>query len=102
LTGGISSLRKHIKRYSISLLPLVVYILFDATRNWDTHGKTYKTKCEEQGIVMYPGVEPAQEPATEGRQNAQITSFMQARPSKWTKEGLLEHIIELVVVEDKV
>ena len=51
---------------------------------------------------MYPGVEPAQEPATEGRQNAQITSFMQARPSKWTKEGLLKHIIELVVVEDKV
>jgi len=51
---------------------------------------------------MYPGVEPAQEPATEGQQNAQITSFMQARPSKWTKEGLLEHIIELVVVEDKV
>jgi len=48
LTGGISSLRKHINQYSISLFLLVVYILFDATRNWDTHRKTYKTKCEER------------------------------------------------------
>jgi len=101
LTRGISSLRKHINRYSISLLAGCIHFI-DAPRNWDTHGKTYKTKCKEQGIVMYPGVEPAQEPATEGRQNAQITSFMQAKPSKWMKEGLLEHIIELVVVEDKV
>jgi hypothetical protein len=102
LTGGVSSLRKHINWYSISLLLLVVYILIDTFRNWDTHRKTYKTKCEEQGIVMYPGVEPAQEPATKGQQNSQITSFIQARPLKWTKEGLLEHIIELVVVKNKV
>jgi len=51
---------------------------------------------------MYPGVEPNQELATDGQNNAQITLFMQAKPSKWTKEGLLEHIIELIVVEDKV
>ena len=52
--------------------------------------------------ARYCNVEPAQDPATEGQQNAQITFFMQAKPSKWTKEGLLEHIIELVVVKDKV
>jgi hypothetical protein len=51
---------------------------------------------------MYPGVEPAQEPTNEGQKDTQITSFMQSKPSKWTKEGLLEHIVELVVVEDKV
>lgn len=84
------------------LHPLVVYILIYAFRNWNTHGETYKTKCEEGGIAMYPGVEPNQELATDGQNNAQITSFMQAKPSKWTKEGLLEHIIELIVVEDKV
>jgi len=67
-----------------------------------THGKTYKTKCEEEGVTMYPGVEPTQYPTTQGQKNAQIMSFMRAKPSKWTKEGLLEHIIELIVVEEKV
>jgi hypothetical protein len=82
---------------------LVVYILIDEFSNWNTHGKTYKMECcEEEGIAMYPGVEPMQDPATEGQKNAQITTFMRAKPSKWTKEGLLEHIIELIVVEDKV
>ena len=51
---------------------------------------------------MYPGVEPANDITTEGQRDAQITSFMQPRPLKWTKEGLLEHIVKLVVAEDKV
>ena len=51
---------------------------------------------------MYPGVELLSDPTTEGQRDGQITSFMQSKPSKWTKEGLLEHIVELVVVEDKV
>ena len=51
---------------------------------------------------MYPGVEPANDISTEGHRDAQITSFMQPRPLKWTKEGLLEHIVKLVVAEDKV
>ena len=59
-------------------------------------------KCKELGVTMYPGVEPANDITTEGQRDAQITSFMQPRPSKWTKEGLLEHIVELVVAEDKV
>ena len=51
---------------------------------------------------MYPGVEPPSELTTEFPKNAQITLFMQSKPSKWTKKGLLEHIVELVVVKDKV
>ena len=51
---------------------------------------------------MYPGVELLLKLTTEGPQNAKITSFMQSKLPNWTKEGLLEHIVELVVVEDKV
>jgi hypothetical protein len=67
-----------------------------------TTGKHTRQNVRKKVLQMYPGVEPPPEPTTEGPQNAQITSFMQSKPSKWTKEGLLEHIVELVVVEDKV
>jgi hypothetical protein len=49
---------------------------------------------------MYPGVKPAEE-ATNEACDTNITSFMKPKQN-WTKEGLLEHIIELVVAEDKV
>jgi len=101
LTGGISSLRKHINRYFPLRFTSCMH-LTGISSNWDTHGNTYKTKCEEQGIAMYPGVEPSPKHTTEGPQNVKITPFMQSKPPKWTKEGLLEHIVELVVLEDKV
>jgi len=31
-------------------------------RNWGTHGDMYKTKCTEQGIMIFPGVEPLEGP----------------------------------------
>jgi hypothetical protein len=76
-------------------------------RNWGTHGDTYKTKCTEQGITMFPGVEPLDAIVEDIQlQDGNISSFMQvpsqAKPAKLTKEGLLEHIVKLVVVEDKV
>ena len=56
---------------------------------------------------MFPGVEPLEAPVqVEDPQlrDSDIALFMEApsQPVKWTKEGLLEHIVELVVVEDKV
>ena len=50
---------------------------------------------------MYPGVEPPPEDTNGELKLAQITSFMRPKQN-WTKEGLLEHIIELVVAEDEV
>src|SRR5882724_4136848 len=50
---------------------------------------------------MHPGVEPAPANTNSGPKNGQITSFMRPKQN-WTKEGLLEHIIELVVSEDEV
>ncbi len=51
---------------------------------------------------MYAGVEPEVLPEDSQLQDGNIMSFMRPKPVKWTKEGLLEHIVELVVVEDKV
>ena len=53
---------------------------------------------------MYDGVEPDMVQKADGSQlrDSNFTSFMQLKPAKWTKEGLLEYIVELVVVEDKV
>jgi len=76
--------------------------LWNICRHWDTHGNTYKKKCEEQGINMYPSVEPEASPDEGQLRDSTITSFLQPKPVKWTKEGLLEHIVELIVVEDKV
>lgn len=71
------------------------------SRNWATHGETYKTKCEDNGVSMHPGVENIPVDTKGGPRDGDISKFM--RPaSKWTKEGLMEHLIELVVVEDKV
>jgi hypothetical protein len=57
---------------------------------------------QDKGIKMFPGVEPPTEEQNSGQlKDGDISAFMQLSP-KWSKEGLLEHIIELVVVEDKV
>ena len=50
---------------------------------------------------MHPGVEPVPANTNSGPKNGQIMSFMKPKQN-WMKEGLLEHIIELVVSEDEV
>ena len=51
---------------------------------------------------MFPGVEPEGPPEDCQLRDSNIVSFMRPEPVKWTKEGLLKHLVELVVVEDKV
>ena len=58
-------------------------------------------KCAEAEIEMHPGVEPAPANTNSRPKNGQITLFMRPKQN-WTKEGLLKHIIELVVSEDEV
>lgn len=71
-------------------------------KNWKTHGKTYKTKCEELGIPMHNSAQPEKEDTNSGPKDADIKSFMKPGPQAWSREGLLEHITELVVAEDEV
>ena len=52
---------------------------------------------------MHPGVEPVEDADDDdGLRNGNIVSFMKPKVPTWTKEGLLEHIVEFVVAEDKV
>ena len=50
---------------------------------------------------MYPRVNLPVEDTNSKPKLAQITSFMRPKQN-WTKQGLLEHIIELVVAEYEV
>jgi hypothetical protein len=74
-------------------------------RVWDTHGKPYLEGCK------LAGVEPSQRimeavtmAAGGGKLQAQRTleDFTVAKVPQWTKDGLMEHIVELVVVDDQV
>ena len=60
-------------------------------------------QCKEAGITMHPGVEPVEDADdNDGLRNGNIVSFMNPKVPTWTKEGLLEHIVEFVDAEDKV
>ena len=50
---------------------------------------------------MHPGVEPSPANTNSRPKNGQIKLFMRPKQN-WTKEGLLKHIIELVVSKDEV
>ncbi|KAF8801154.1 hypothetical protein BYT27DRAFT_7262185 [Phlegmacium glaucopus] len=77
--GGGSSLRKHI------------------SRNWESHGEQYLKKCKASKIEPHPRALAIK---IEEEQEEKIDGFLKPAP-KWTKEGLLEHIIEFVVVDDQ-
>lgn len=86
-TGGVSSLHKHI------------------ARNWDTHGKIYLAKCKAGGITpnhfaILEGVdlEGGEIASNQGHTQTSLDGFVHP-VVKWTKEGLLDHIIKFVVTE---
>jgi hypothetical protein len=100
--GGNSSLRKHISRYvSLSLFIYPSSDLF--YRNFTTHGKVYLEKCNEVGMEPVAAALPQQSQNSASLQDSQVNldGFVKSVP-KWSKEGLLEHIIDLVVSDDQV
>jgi hypothetical protein len=65
----------------------------------------YIQKCRELKIVPDPCALPKQETETpEGlSKQASLDSFVDAAPIvKWSRQGLLEHIIDFVVSDDQV
>lgn len=74
------------------------------TRNWETHGKIYLSKCQQLGIQ--PNERALPKKANEDAENAaqtqgNLNDFVQSS-ARWSKEGLLKHIINFVVEEDEV
>jgi hypothetical protein len=72
-------------------------------RNFTTHGKVYLEKCKEAGIKPVAAALGQQSQVSASLQDAQanIDGFVKSVP-KWSKEGLLEHIIDLVVSDNQV
>jgi hypothetical protein len=74
-------------------------------RNWSTHGEIYLTKCNELDFEPVAAALPPQskdsERLDESASQANLDGFAKPVP-KWSKEGLLEHIVDLVVSDDQV
>ena len=67
------------------------------------HSKAYLEKCKEVGMepVMVALPRQSQDSAPVQDSQANLDSFMKSVP-KWSKEGLLEHIINFVMSDDQV
>ena len=70
-----------------------------------THSKIYLEKCKEVGMEPVTAALPQQSQDSASLQDSQanLDGFVKSVP-KWSKEGLLEHIIDLVasVSDDQV
>ncbi|GJF00539.1 hypothetical protein PsYK624_168320 [Phanerochaete sordida] len=84
-TGGVSSLRMHIRRY------------------WKTHGKTYLSKCDDLGISPHPHAVPPSDttaPNNSGAAQQTLDSFREPGPAKFTNDGLISHLVEIITDAD--
>ncbi|KAG1779414.1 hypothetical protein EV702DRAFT_1043844 [Suillus placidus] len=80
--GGTSTLRTHIVRHK------------------KTHFQVYKQRCDAASITMHPRAIPPGEEHLTATQTT-LDGNLVAKPPMFTKEGLLEYIMELVVTEDE-
>ncbi|KAG2029213.1 hypothetical protein BDR03DRAFT_1018731 [Suillus americanus] len=80
--GGTSTLRTHIVRHK------------------KTHFQVYKQRCDAASITMHPRAIPPGEEHLTATQTT-LDANLVAKPPVFTKEGLLEYIMELVVTEDE-
>jgi hypothetical protein len=74
-------------------------------RQWDTHKTVYLAGCKHEQVepnerIMRKVAE------SEHKKNPQEQTMMDGwtvtKAPQWSREGLMEHIIELVVVDDQV
>jgi hypothetical protein len=74
-------------------------------RHWSSHGDMYIQKCRELEIAPDPRALPKSETEKpEGlSKQASLDSFIEATPNvKWSRQGLLEHLMDFVVSDDQV
>ncbi|KAG2755215.1 hypothetical protein P692DRAFT_20640008, partial [Suillus brevipes Sb2] len=79
--GGISTLRTHICRNK-------------------GHFQLYKSRCEAANITMHPRAVPTGEVQSLSRQST-LDGSLALKAPMFTKAGLLEYIMELIVTEDE-
>ncbi|KAN0130476.1 Ribonuclease H-like domain containing protein [Lactarius tabidus] len=86
LVGNVSTCRTHI------------------IRQWNMHKEQYLTGCQCENIepnqCMMSSVAKAPE-GTRLQEQSSLEGWTVAKESQWSKQGLMEHIIELVVVDNQ-
>ncbi|KAG1764857.1 hypothetical protein EV702DRAFT_1051228 [Suillus placidus] len=65
-----------------------------------THFQVYKARCDAAGITMHSHAIPPGKDLTTMQQT--LDRNLVSKPAVFTKEGLLEYIMELIVTEDEV
>ncbi|KAH9023204.1 hypothetical protein EDB84DRAFT_1441037 [Lactarius hengduanensis] len=86
LSGNVSTCRTHI------------------IRQWNTHGESYLTGCQREDVEPNERVMSAVRevtPGTKSQEQGTLEGWSAVKVPQWTKDGLREHIVELVVVNDQ-
>jgi hypothetical protein len=67
-----------------------------------SHFQVYKEHCDATGITMHSHVIPPGEDDIMTQSQSTLNGKFVCKPPTFTKEGLLEYIMELIVMEDEV
>jgi hypothetical protein len=70
-------------------------------RNPNCHFPIYKSRCEEKGIIMHERAIPLNVKVSDGGQRT-LDRALVPKPPQFTKAGLVDYIVELIVAEDEV
>jgi hypothetical protein len=71
-------------------------------RNWSTHKAQYLEGCKKNKVEPNDRVMSANGDRPGLLQQGSLEGWTVTKPPQWSKQGLMEHIIELVVVDDQV
>ena len=74
-------------------------------RHWSTHKESYLAGCKKEGVEPNQRILTLVTKAGEGTKTlgqGSLEEWAAGKAPRWLKEGLMEHIVELVVVDDQV
>lgn len=74
-------------------------------RHWGTHEEKYLAGCKRERVEPNERIMSDVKEAAEGKKPPEqrtLEGWTVAKVPQWTKEGLMEHIVALVVVDDQV
>ena len=78
------------------------YLITDF-RHWSTHKAKYLAGCQSEQVEPNKRIMSAVTKTGEGiKEQGSLEGWTILKAPLWLKEGLMEHIIELVVVDDQV
>jgi hypothetical protein len=72
-------------------------------REGGKHYTTYRSLCEEAGIIPNPRCAPLKNPGGAGSVQSSMDTYTVPlqKPQTWTREGLFDNIVKLIVADDQ-